>query len=122
MGGLSIDQLIPWSFVSHDEFWNLCPTFKNINSSKSDGVPSLEKYLDRFCELHYMAINRLKADNTSDKILEDYQSIATQDLMTVLAMKNQEVKKVLIEASIKKAIQPIHQIALNQGFGAWEIG
>ena len=36
LGVLSIDHFIPWSFVLHDEMWNLTPTFKNINSSKSD--------------------------------------------------------------------------------------
>ena len=35
LGGLSIDHFIPWSFVLHDEMWNLTPTFKNINSSKA---------------------------------------------------------------------------------------
>ena len=42
LGGLSIDHFIPWSFVLHDEMWNLTPTFKNINSSKSDNLPSYQ--------------------------------------------------------------------------------
>ncbi len=27
LGVLSIDHFIPWSFVLHDEMWNLTPTF-----------------------------------------------------------------------------------------------
>ena len=37
-GVLSIDHFIPWSFVLHDQMWNLVPTFKNINSKKSDNL------------------------------------------------------------------------------------
>ncbi len=32
--GFSIDHFIPWSFVLHDQLWNLVPTSKSVNSSK----------------------------------------------------------------------------------------
>ena len=50
-GTLSIDHFIPWSFVLHDELWNLAPTFKNVNSQKSNKPPEINLYMDKFCEI-----------------------------------------------------------------------
>ncbi|NQT61149.1 MAG: hypothetical protein HQ557_19450, partial [Bacteroidetes bacterium] len=41
---ISIDHFLPWSFVAHDQLWNLIPVSKSINSSKSNNLPSLVKY------------------------------------------------------------------------------
>lgn len=36
----SIDNVIPWSFIFHDDLWNLVYTHKSCNSSKSNSIPS----------------------------------------------------------------------------------
>jgi len=36
---ISIDHFVPWSYVAHDELWNLVPTTKSLNSSKSNRLP-----------------------------------------------------------------------------------
>ena len=43
---VSIDHFVPWSYVAHDEFWNLHPTTRSINSSKSNFLywPKLNTY------------------------------------------------------------------------------
>ncbi|MFP4019809.1 MAG: HNH endonuclease domain-containing protein, partial [Bacteroidales bacterium] len=46
----SLDHFLPWSFTGHDQLWNLIPTLKEVNSSKSDQLPA-EKYLDHFISL-----------------------------------------------------------------------
>ena len=71
LGGLSIDHFIPWSFVLHDEMWNLTPTFKNINSSKSDNLPAYSEYIDKFCGVQYEAFSYL-CDKKKEKDLECY--------------------------------------------------
>ena len=52
--------LSPWintaSFVAHDQLWNLIPADISVNSSKSDRLPILEKYLPRLAEEHRNAI------------------------------------------------------------------
>ena len=45
---ISIDHFVPWSYVAHDEFWNLHPTTRAINSSKSNHLPDWEIYFPRF--------------------------------------------------------------------------
>ena len=40
--GISIDHFVPWSYVAHDELWNLIPTTRSVNSSKSNNLPAYE--------------------------------------------------------------------------------
>jgi len=116
-GSLSIDHFIPWSFVLHDEFWNLTPSFKNINSKKSDRLPSLDKYFDDYCSMHIHAIKKLK-EYGNKKILEDYYTVSKEDLTHVLS-SDAEVSFNALRASLDSTIRPLHQIALNQGFDVW---
>ena len=39
---ISIDHVIPWSFMYSDDIWNLVITRKEINSSKSNSIPSYD--------------------------------------------------------------------------------
>lgn len=52
---ISIDHFVPWSYVAHDEFWNLHPTTRAINSSKSNRLPEWELYFPRFAGLEYLS-------------------------------------------------------------------
>lgn len=36
----TLDHIIPWSFVCHDELWNLIPASRSVNSSKGTTLPS----------------------------------------------------------------------------------
>lgn len=50
---LSIDHFVPWSYVAHDEFWNLSPTTKSINSAKSNYLPDWETYFPKLAHIEY---------------------------------------------------------------------
>ena len=39
---ISIDHVIPWSFMYSDDIWNLVITSKSNNSAKSDSIPNQE--------------------------------------------------------------------------------
>lgn len=52
---ISIDHYLPWSFVAHDHLWNLIPTMNNINSSKSNNIPS-SQYLTKFIQLQHQGL------------------------------------------------------------------
>ncbi|HBJ2611860.1 TPA: HNH endonuclease [Clostridium botulinum] len=111
-GGLSIDHFIPWSFVLHDEMWNLVPTFKNINSSKSDKLLNYNRYIDDFCDMQYMAVTYI-LEKRKQKDLESYiDALKIENFQEYLKYKPKEefIKK------LKQCILPLYQIAENQGF------
>jgi hypothetical protein len=53
---ISLDHYLPWSFVAHDQLWNLIPTTKAVNSSKSNSLPS-EQYFYGFVQLQHLGLN-----------------------------------------------------------------
>ncbi|HAR84672.1 MAG TPA: HNH endonuclease [Clostridium sp.] len=114
-GNLSIDHFIPWSFVLHDELWNLAPTFKNVNSQKSNKLPDLSLYMDKFCEIQYKSFYLMQRNpKRYKKHLEGYLSI------NIAANNERKIEKEEFNQKLKANIEPLYQIAFNQGYGVWE--
>ncbi len=118
-GESSIDHFIPWSFVLHDELWNLVPTFKNINSSKSDNLPDLKTYIDRFCDIQYEAFTTIRKMKSSKFFLEDYLTINKNFDLNYLKDANNTITKSEFIRAMKSTIKPLFQIAYNQGYSLW---
>jgi hypothetical protein len=43
----ALDHFLPWSFVCHDQLWNLVPVHPDANSSKGNSVPA-QTYMEAF--------------------------------------------------------------------------
>jgi len=106
----SIDHFLPWSFVAHNQFWNLTPVAHPVNSSKGDSLPHLGLYLPRLAQFHFAVIGRAKS---SSRFLEDYANVFRQDISSLLALG--EAGFVL---KYRKLIEPQELIARNLGFPA----
>lgn len=62
---ISIDHVIPWSFMYSDDIWNLVITSKSYNSSKNNTIPSetaIEKLKERNNKLVNILTGSLKSD------------------------------------------------------------
>ena len=112
-GGYDLDHFIPWSFVSHDLIWNLLPANGSINSSKSDKLPNLDKYLPRLATMQQQAVQTCLRHDFRGKIMEDYLSLGCT-LPEFAAMNKGD----LLEC-FRRTYAPMHQIALNMGFEPW---
>ncbi|CUU48436.1 HNH endonuclease domain-containing protein [Clostridium beijerinckii] len=115
-GVLSIDHFIPWSFVLHDQMWNLVPTFKNINSKKSDNLLQYDTYIDKFCEMQYEAFCFVVDENRKNQI-EEYGQVLKVDNLKKFKKENKEEEFV---RRMKQEIGPVYGVAVNQGFGVLE--
>lgn len=107
----SLDHFLPWSFVCHDQIWNLIPIPKSVNSSKSDALPDLNTYLPAFVGLQYQALKINLNQKTTSKAIEDYTDLfhCSVDTLKTLTFFD-------FEAKLKETIQPLEQIAANMGF------
>jgi hypothetical protein len=111
-GVLSIDHFIPWSFVLHDEIWNLVPTFKNVNSAKSDKLLIYNDYIDSFCDIQYKAFTHI-CKKRMENVLEDYvEGLRLEDPYDYYRCGLSQD----FNAKLKQCISPLYQIAVNQGF------
>ena len=68
---ISVDHVIPWSFIYSDDLWNLVLTSKTNNSSKSNSIPSkesIEKLKQRNLELMNMIDNSYQEEKLKEAI------------------------------------------------------
>lgn len=81
---ISIDHVIPWSFMYSDDIWNLVITSKSKNSQKNNSIPS-EKIIKKLKERN----NKIK-DIVSDSFKMDIEE----------AMKNNYLDKFYYECRL----------------------
>ena len=117
---ISIDHFVPWSYVAHDEFWNLHPTTRSINSKKSNHLPAWETYFPRFAELEYQSYQMIW---TYDRIQTEFRKCAKEHL------NNPEIEHRLYRAGLgseefmaqlEDVIYPVYHSAQTCGFTSWE--
>ena len=109
-----IEHFIPWSFVSHDQLWNLIPADSSVNSSKSNKLPSMEKYFDSFVRIQFEALKIAVHIKPKTKLLEDYLVLGSS--LNDIIQKPYPVFK----EKYYKLISPLMQIANNSGFEYWK--
>ena len=112
-----MDHFVPWSFTLSNSMWNLLPIDSNINSSKSNNLPSVD-FLKPFSKLQRKALTFWYNSNFDDKdkknIMEDYLTIhdSVPELVNMSEDKFYDV--------FRKTISPMLQIAENSGFKIWQ--
>lgn len=116
---ISIDHFVPWSYVAHDELWNLHPTTKSINSSKSNQLPEWERYFPELCRLEYLSYQMLWQN---ERVHEEFDRCAREHL------NNPEIRRRLYRCGLDEAqfcgqleeiMLPVYQSAKNCGFENW---
>lgn len=116
---ISVDHFVPWQYVAHDELWNLHPTTKSINSSKSNSLPVWSVYFEPLGELEYKAYE-LKRQN--EAVACEFHRIAPYHL------NNMKIRNCLYADGLDKAsfigrleqvIKPVYESAKIAGFKEW---
>ena len=116
---ISVDHFVPWQYVAHDELWNLHPTTRSINSSKSNLLPAWDVYFDSLGEIEFRAY-RLKYEN--EMVAREFNKIAPYHL------NNQEIRNQLyvdgvtepeFKPRLDHIIRPVYESAKNCGFREW---
>ena len=116
---LSIDHFVPWSYVAHDEFWNLHPTTRSINSKKSNYLPDWEMYFHKLCQVEYKSYELMWQN---EKVHKTFLELSNEHL------NNYEIRQKLYRSGLSEAefsgqlgeiILPVYQSAKNAGFKDW---
>lgn len=106
----TLDHFIPWSFVTHNQLWNLIPIPQPINSQKSNNLPKLDLYFEPFADLQFKAFHiGLQLNLKND--LEDYLDVFNADLKQI-----QQLSEADFKIKLHQQIAPLSQIAANMGF------
>jgi hypothetical protein len=108
---LSLDHYLPWSFVAHDQLWNLVPVIATVNSYKSNKLPS-NTYFPQFVDLHYLAL----ATN-HEKLPKQTWNKAVESYITDLNLSSDALlEKEQLFNAYESTIKPLVTLAKKQGF------
>lgn len=118
---ISIDHFVPFSYVSSDEFWNLSPTTKSINSSKSNNLPSWDRYFNPLVDIEYQSYSLI---HRYPQIRELFEKLS-KDHFSSLETKERLYNKPNLDKSdfsriLSDLIEPEYKAALNAGFKLWQ--
>jgi hypothetical protein len=77
---LSIDHVLPWSYLYSDDLWNLVYVDRSHNSSKSNRIPS-EEVIQRLEERNIRLLSLLTSNAIKDKQTEELSLCVERDLL-----------------------------------------
>ena len=112
-GAFSLDHFIPYSFVMHNELWNLVPIHKNLNSTKSNHLPQ-DKFISSYINLQYDFFVTLRAFGNS-KDYEDYLSLTNTTENNLLEWDKEIFSKLMNDSTVS-----LYKIAYNHGYTIWK--
>lgn len=112
-GGYALDHFLPRSFLAHDQLWNLIPADGSVNSSKSDKLPPLDRFLPVMAREHREAIRLYLRSGRSQNVLDDFTNLGytPEDLIGLNRERFLEV--------YQRTFSPLWQIARNMGYEVW---
>lgn len=112
VNGFALDHYLPWTFVVHDQLWNLVPTVADVNSSKSNRLPSPDYFEDfvifqhRGLVIAHKAISRKEFDKLTEDYLTDLHLPSSDALLDY--QRHAE--------AYDRHLPPLIALAINQGF------
>lgn len=112
----ALDHFLPWSFVGHDQLWNLVPIEHNVNSYKSDNIPNIDEYLGRLVEVQKTGL-AVAHRHSSNKQWQNW----SEDFVIGLSMEIAELENPCLSTFEKKyndTIRPLAVLAGNMGFSS----
>jgi len=116
---MSIDHFVPWSYVAHDEMWNLNATTKSINSSKSNNLPEWDMYFEKLARQEYQSYRLMwKYDIIHDEFVKCAKEHINNDEIRERVYR-EGLDYAEFAGELKSIILPVYQSAQNCGFGKW---
>ena len=113
---IAIDHFIPWSYLAHDELWNLIPTTRAINSSKGNHLPMWSAYIDNLCKQEYQAYQIGNNDETIRKLFEKCKNFHINDERIREGLYREGKTETEFSNELKDILLPVYESARKSGF------
>lgn len=111
MTNFELDHYLPWSFVAHDNIWNLIPVLADANRSKSDFLPP-DKYFNKFVEFQHAGLSQIYKNSPESKWKKLTESFVFDLHIEESSFKDFDcLKKVYSETML-----PLISLAKSMGF------
>jgi hypothetical protein len=107
-----LDHYLPWSFVAHDQLWNLIPILQSVNSAKSNNLPDSTYHRD-FIALQHLSLTTSHA-HLSDK---DWNKHTDCYMLDLKIMNRKDLLNIeILENAYQPVLSSLNALAKGQGF------
>lgn len=111
-----IDHFLPWSFVCHDQPWNLIPAVPPANAAKGNWLPSTD-YFNRFIKLQSSGLSVLRTQLSK----HDWKVHSEPFLVDLRMTEESLVDFHSLGEALRSTLLPLLALAKQTGFSAnWE--
>ena len=117
---LSLDHFVPWSYVAHDELWNLVPTTKAVNSSKNNDLPNWDMYFPKLCQVEYSAYQAIWQNDHIHTLFEKCKKEHVNSNEALMGLYQENIPEADYRVHLDNLLRPTYQAAKNQGFTEWK--
>ncbi len=105
--------------MASDELWNLIPTVKSVNSSKSNNLPDWNSYFGRLAKMEYEAYLLVDSDAKARALFEKcMKENLNNDEIRYRLYKSGQTQEFFTN-QLEEIILPIYDSARNMGFREW---
>lgn len=118
---ISIDHFVPWSYVAHDELWNLSPTTRSVNSRKSNFLPEWEFYFHKLCRTEYQSYRAVRKHAAVQKEFEKCLKEHVNSMDVRQKLYRDGLSQEEFSNNSKEIMVPVYQSAQNMGFASWHL-
>ncbi|MEA4921869.1 MAG: HNH endonuclease domain-containing protein [Eubacteriaceae bacterium] len=119
---ISVDHFVPWSYVAHDELWNLGPTTRNVNSSKSNDLPEWGEYINRLCGFEYEVFHITEQNDQLMHMFKICEKVHINSNDVRIKLYRSGISAGEFSENLKTLMMPVYDSARNMGFGSWKAG
>ncbi len=116
----ALDHFIPWSFISNNELWNICPIDPSLNGSKSNQLPPW-KYAESLGRCQYILYKHVNLYKT-DKVIRLFHQCEGKHLCADWAARlfsNPADEEQFIN-EILAHLEVYYKSAYNLGYSVWD--
>ncbi len=111
LDNISLDHYLPWSFVAHDQLWNLIPVVPEVNSSKSNNLAA-QRYFADFVFVQHLGLT-ISYENLGEKSWTNHVESYISDLKT---SPEDLLDRERLRNAYEATVQPLTTLAAKQGF------
>lgn len=116
-----VDHFIPWSYVAHDEMWNLIPSNASANRSKSNHLPEWDLYFHKMANMEYDLYKSVVEYDSIHKLFEKCYAKNLQSLWAIEELYVKENTEYEFKHKLEAHMYPLYEAARMQGYIEWRI-
>ena len=116
-----VDHFIPWSYVAHDEMWNLIPSNASANRSKSNHLPEWDLYFNKMANMEYDLYKSVVEYDSIHKLFEKCYAKNLQSLWAIEELYVKENTEYEFKHKLEAHMYPLYEAARMQGYIEWRI-